>query len=102
MEQGQRGAGCPVWCVAEHGDEERLEDRWHRGREAVVPVVERGRLSGDDSLNVAELSVLLERHVLDGEDWVTFGPGEDVERCFTVSRESAGRLARALKRAAEM
>jgi hypothetical protein len=100
-EESDDRAGCPPWCVADHGSQTDLEDQWHESRVVAVPAVEywsrftpgTWRLDGGG----VELNVLLEQHVSAGTVWVSFGPGDDRERVFHLSPESIHRLMNAFE-----
>lgn len=102
MDRHAREMECPAWCAGEHHDQERLDDQWHRSSAVAVPVMERGKTARDTSVTAVELEVFLEQHVLDDVSWVTFGAGDDVQRCSTISRESPERLTRSLTQAVRL
>ena len=89
---------CPPWCVGGHGELDHPDDRVHRSRSVVVPVVARhtwfeGALLRR-SADAVDFDVAISQ--VDGESdiwlYVGAGPAASIE----VTLESAERLVRAI------
>ncbi|MFT4259350.1 DUF6907 domain-containing protein [Microbacterium sp.] len=108
MEQGNNDQqdsnrdDCPPWCVADHGAQDHVDDRWHESEGDCVPVVELRIVSGSGMLHhlvvAEEFDVRLEQRVGQVEVFILFGIGDDRERNFRLSLESTRRIVGALER----
>lgn len=108
MGQGNNGqqdysrGDCSPWCVADHGAQDHVDDRWHESEEEFLPVAELRIITVGGvvrHLIVAEdLAVRLEQKMGQAEAFVLFGTGNDRERNFRLSLESIRRLVGALER----
>ena len=79
---------CPSWCVADHVREPAPVR--HRGAAVAVPVLQEGR--GHGGPHAGELVVEVSRQGDEAAVWVYIGDGWTG---FSLSQESAGRLASA-------
>lgn len=92
---------CPLWCTTDHGEQKHDEDAWHFNDVVVVPVIELqvSYRDGYESRTIGvDIDVGIERQVGGSETFIHFGVGEERERHFRLSRESAQRLVQALAR----
>lgn len=101
MENPETSRKCPTWCIANHNEQTSPDDAWHQSQELFVPVIELVSRATEDgfqfSVEGIDLEVELERKVDGHETFVRFGVGEQRERNFRLSIESAERLVRSIE-----
>lgn len=101
MENPETSRKCPTWCIVNHNEQTSPDDAWHQSQELFVPVIELVSHATENgfrfSVEGTDLEVELERRVNGRETFVRFGVGEQRERNFRLSIESAERLVGAIQ-----
>lgn len=87
---------CPAWCVSEHREDDLPDDRFHDSAATRVPAVVPDVNKPLNPAHPVELHVVTSRRCETDEDWVFIGQPDLVRRGFSLSRESAQRLAAAV------
>lgn len=81
---------CPSWCATQHREDDLPEDRVHDSPPVYVPVVV------GPPPEAAELLIITSRRCGTTDDWTFVGRPDQTVHAFTISPESARRMAQAL------
>lgn len=105
MDSPEAECECPSWCVANHDEQTKSDDRWHQSQPIFVPVVEQVTYATEGGFQFdvegAELEVDLEHRVDGQEAFLHFGVGKKRDRNFRLSVESTRRLLSAIQQVLE-
>ncbi len=88
---------CPPWCCGDHPLDDHPEDAVHATELSPIPVVA-GSRGNQSAARSSYFDVARLQHVSGGEEWVFVGDGESG---WVITKESAGRVLRALARVLE-
>jgi len=85
---------CPTWCVREHREQDRPDDRYHFSEASTVPVIAFAELSVDvaASMHGLDLVVWVGRYLGETLEWVVIEPARERDPHLILSVESAGFL----------